>query len=171
MTFDECVYTTYTYDIVDAARNGVSSSSQSQRDRAASLTKTGDLLGIPELNEEAEGGSGNSAEGGNGAGNNGTSSSTTLVDGTTEEEESRRLEKERMRRREEARRERKERFTVKGAQPEVFFMEYGTIVIWGMTLSEEKRLLREIRRFEVEKLAQEDVESEELNWYLADYSR
>lgn len=175
MTFDECVYTTYTYDIVDAARNGVSSSSQShhqsQRDRAASLTKTGDLLGIPELNEEAEGGSGNSPEGGNGAGNNGTSSSTTLVDGTTEEEESRRLEKERIRRREEARRERKERFTVKGAQPEVFFMEYGTIVIWGMTLSEEKRLLREIRRFEVEKLAQEDVESEELNWYLADYSR
>ncbi|WFD03332.1 sporulation protein rmd1 [Malassezia obtusa] len=50
-------------------------------------------------------------------------------------------------------------------------MEYGTIVIWGMSHVEEKRLLREIRKFEVERLAMEDVESEDLNWYLADYSR
>ena len=55
--------------------------------------------------------------------------------------------------------------------PEVFIMEYGTIVIWGMSYIEEKRLLREIRKFEVERLAVEDVESEDLNWYLADYSR
>lgn len=40
-----------------------------------------------------------------------------------------------------------------------------------MSITEEKRLLRELRKFEVEKLAHEDVESEELNWYLADYSR
>ena len=50
-------------------------------------------------------------------------------------------------------------------------MEYGTIVVWGMSLAEEKRLLRELRKFEVERLAPEDVESEDLNWYLADYSR
>lgn len=55
--------------------------------------------------------------------------------------------------------------------PEVYFMEYGTVVIWGMSLVEERRLLREIRRFEVERLAVEDVEVEDLNWYLADYSR
>lgn len=55
--------------------------------------------------------------------------------------------------------------------PEVFIMEYGTIVIWGMSYVEERRLLREIRKFEVERLAMEDVESEDLNWYLADYSR
>ena len=55
--------------------------------------------------------------------------------------------------------------------PEIFIMEYGTIVIWGMSQTEEKRLLREIRKFEVERLALEDVESEDLNWYLADYSR
>lgn len=55
--------------------------------------------------------------------------------------------------------------------PEIFIMEYGTIVIWGMSQTEEKRLLREIRKFEVERLAVEDVESEDLNWYLADYSR
>jgi len=40
-----------------------------------------------------------------------------------------------------------------------------------MSQTEEKRLLREIRRFEVERLAHEDIESEDLNWYLADYSR
>lgn len=40
-----------------------------------------------------------------------------------------------------------------------------------MSQTEEKRLLREIRRFEVERLAPEDIESEDLNWYLADYSR
>ncbi|CCV00313.1 unnamed protein product [Malassezia sympodialis ATCC 42132] len=45
------------------------------------------------------------------------------------------------------------------------------VVIWGMSQTEEKRLLREIRRFEVERLAHEDIESEDLNWYLADYSR
>ncbi|PWN27099.1 DUF155-domain-containing protein [Jaminaea rosea] len=189
MTFDECVYTTYSYDVVDAARNGypVSSTTSgatsnhppSSRDRkhssggsgGGSGAKTGDLLGIPELNEdEAEqqqaedGTKANAAENGNG-----TSSSTTLVE--TDADEARRLEHERLLRREEARRERRERFTVKGATPEVFFMEYGTVVIWGMTQSEERRLLREIKRFEVERLAPEDVESEELNWYLADYSR
>ena len=45
------------------------------------------------------------------------------------------------------------------------------IVIWGMSLTEEKRLLREIRKFEVERLAPEDVEGEDLSWDLADYSR
>jgi len=66
---------------------------------------------------------------------------------------------------------REDRFSVHGNVPEIFLMEYGTVVIWGMTLAEEKRLLRELKRFEVEKLAPEDIESEDLNWYLADYSR
>lgn len=221
MTFDECVYTTYTYDLVDAARgaasphyqshghghghghsqHGTSSSSAADKskDRRSSQSanaKTGDLLGIPELNEDggsplegesAQGGKLDQSQGdankasttdegshnngnGNGNGNGGLSSSATLVDDEDEADEARRLEKQRQRR-EEAKRERRERFTVKGAIPEVFFMDYGTVVIWGMTLQEEKRLLREIRKFEVEKLAPEDVESEELNWYLADYSR
>lgn len=208
MTFDECVYTTYSYDIVDAARNGYphhsslqgssSSAAGSHRDRKTG-PKTGDLLGIPELNEEAEeaaaaaadidateadttvttktyGHDGKNDSNGNGSGN-GESSSATLVDGkgsldegNSEVDETTRLEQERLRR-EEIKRERRERFSVKGTTPEVFFMEYGTVVIWGMTLSEEKRLLREIRKFEIERLAPEDTESEELNWYLADYSR
>ena len=50
-------------------------------------------------------------------------------------------------------------------------MEYGTVVICGVSLTEEKRMLRELRKFEVERLAAEDVECEDLSWYLADYSR
>lgn len=178
MTFDECVYTTYSYDVVDAARNGyplpsttAAAPSPAGRERKTSGgAKTGDLLGIPELNEDEEQQQQQQASAAAADGNgNGTSSSGTLVE-TEEVDEARRLERERLRR-EEARRERRERFTVKGATPEVFFMEYGTVVIWGMTQSEERRLLREMKRFEVERLAPEDVESEELNWYLADYSR
>lgn len=182
MTFDECVYTTYTYDLVDAARNGHQSfgSSYAAKDRRSpptQSTKTGDLLGIPELNEdgsrEDDATNANSSNAGDSKNAdshaNGLSSTATLVE-EEEEEEARKAERERQRR-EEARRRRRERFTVKGAIPEVFFMEYGTVVIWGMTQQEEKRLLREIRKFELERLAPEDVESEELNWYLADYSR
>lgn len=49
--------------------------------------------------------------------------------------------------------------------PEVFLFEYGTVVIWGMTLQEEKRFLKEISRFEVDKLAKDEVETEEFNFY------
>ncbi|KAF2204285.1 sporulation protein-like protein RMD1 [Delitschia confertaspora ATCC 74209] len=49
--------------------------------------------------------------------------------------------------------------------PEVFLFEYGTVVIWGMTLQEEHRFLKEIAKFEVEKLAKDDIETEEFNFY------
>jgi uncharacterized Rmd1/YagE family protein len=49
--------------------------------------------------------------------------------------------------------------------PEVFLFEYGTVVIWGMTLQEEKRFLKEIARFEVDKLGKDEVETEEFNFY------
>lgn len=49
--------------------------------------------------------------------------------------------------------------------PEVFLFEYGTIVIWGMSLQEEQRFLKEIAKFEVDKLAKSDVETEEFNFY------
>ena len=49
--------------------------------------------------------------------------------------------------------------------PEVFFFEYGVVVIWGMSLQHEQRLLKEIAKFESEKLAQEDVETECFNFY------
>jgi uncharacterized Rmd1/YagE family protein len=49
--------------------------------------------------------------------------------------------------------------------PEVFLFDYGTVVIWGMTLAQEKRFLKEIAKFESEKLAPDDVETEEFNFY------
>jgi len=55
--------------------------------------------------------------------------------------------------------------------PDVFVFEYGTVVIWGMTEREEKRLLASLRKFEVEKLSLEDIEMEDLNFYYASYSR
>ncbi|CEH14293.1 Uncharacterized conserved protein [Ceraceosorus bombacis] len=188
MTFDECVYTTYTYDDLDNSR-GISSHPHGVRDGYGSTTtnsgahaapkspakafgRTGDLLGIPELADEAEEnrqGEAHATPYGDGTQSNPTSG--TLVDSQGADKDDEVQEEERERKRFERRRRRQERFTVKGMLPEVFFMEYGTVVIWGMTHAQEKRLLREIRRFEVERLATEDVESEDLNWYLADYSR
>lgn len=55
--------------------------------------------------------------------------------------------------------------------PDLFVFEYGTVVIWGMTEREEKRVLASLRRFEFERLASEDVEAEDLNFYYANYSR
>ena len=49
--------------------------------------------------------------------------------------------------------------------PEVFLFDYGTVVIWGMTLQQEQRFLREITKFEVDKLAKDDVQTEEFNFY------
>lgn len=144
--FDECVYTPYTYQYVDEAR-GVQGTSWQSRHRSQTDASTGDLLGIPELH-----------------GDNGSETGLQTIseegeDGTRRNaidrpDASKRKTSSTM------------HFT-----PEVFIMEYGTIVIWGMSQTEEKRLLREIRKFEVERLAVEDMESEDLNWYLADYSR
>ncbi|KAF3906276.1 hypothetical protein ABW20_dc0102857 [Dactylellina cionopaga] len=50
--------------------------------------------------------------------------------------------------------------------PEVFLFEYGVVVIWGMTLQEEKRFLKDIAKFEMEKLSEEDVQVENFNFYV-----
>jgi uncharacterized Rmd1/YagE family protein len=187
MTFDECVYSTYSYDLIDQDRNtqndtyrnqvqhvSVSHTKSSLHD--SNHAKTADLLGIPELNEQdGETKDASKTEHSGESSNNGGSTSTLVdvpsVEDRDEEAEMQKQKEAQIARREEAKRRRRERFAVHGMVPEVFFMEYGTVVIWGMTLNEEKRLLRELRRFEVEKLAHEDIESEDLNWYLADYSR
>ena len=49
--------------------------------------------------------------------------------------------------------------------PEVFLFDYGVVVIWGMTLAHEQRFLKEIAKFETEKLAPDDVETEHFNFY------
>ncbi|KAG0030848.1 hypothetical protein BGZ81_002132 [Podila clonocystis] len=54
---------------------------------------------------------------------------------------------------------------LKESTPELFFFDYGVIVIWGMSEQEESRLLQEISRFEEEKLDDEDVETEEFSFH------
>ncbi|KAM5351467.1 hypothetical protein ACJ41O_004190 [Fusarium nematophilum] len=49
--------------------------------------------------------------------------------------------------------------------PEVFLFDYGVVVIWGMTEAQEARFLKEISKFETEKLAPDDVETERFNFY------
>lgn len=49
--------------------------------------------------------------------------------------------------------------------PEVFLFQYGTVVIWGMSLVEERSFLEEIARFETEKLSPADIETENFNFY------
>lgn len=49
--------------------------------------------------------------------------------------------------------------------PEIFLFDYGTVVIWGMTLLQERRFLKDIARFESEKLAEDDVQTENFNFY------
>ena len=49
--------------------------------------------------------------------------------------------------------------------PEIFLFEYGAVVIWGMTVSDEKRFLKEIVKFEVEKLSKDDIQIEDFNFY------
>ncbi|KAG0243743.1 hypothetical protein BGX31_010294 [Mortierella sp. GBA43] len=54
---------------------------------------------------------------------------------------------------------------IKETTPELFFFDYGVVVIWGMSEEEESRLLQEISRFEEEKLDEEDVETEEFAYH------
>ncbi|KAH8672058.1 hypothetical protein BGZ60DRAFT_374883 [Tricladium varicosporioides] len=49
--------------------------------------------------------------------------------------------------------------------PEVFLFDYGVVVIWGMSLKDEQRFLKEIAKFESEKLAPDDMETECFNFY------
>ncbi|KAJ7770502.1 hypothetical protein B0H16DRAFT_1515674 [Mycena metata] len=63
------------------------------------------------------------------------------------------------------------KFDTTTAEAEIFLFEYGTVVIWGMTEPQERRFLSSIKRFEIEKLAPDEVEMEDLNFYYANYSR
>ncbi|KAI1162319.1 hypothetical protein F5B18DRAFT_624791 [Nemania serpens] len=49
--------------------------------------------------------------------------------------------------------------------PEVFLFDYGVVVIWGMSLAHEQRFLKDIAKFELEKLDPDDVEAECFNFY------
>ncbi|KAG2003312.1 hypothetical protein CC2G_003923 [Coprinopsis cinerea AmutBmut pab1-1] len=65
----------------------------------------------------------------------------------------------------------KSKFDTTATEAEIFLFPYGTVVIWGMTETQEKRFLSSIRRFEIGKLAPDEIEMEDLNYYYANYSR
>jgi uncharacterized Rmd1/YagE family protein len=60
---------------------------------------------------------------------------------------------------------------VKRTKAEVFVFDYGVCVIWGMTEEQERRFLSSLRKHEVERLATDDIEVEDLVYYYASYSR
>ncbi|KIK24383.1 hypothetical protein PISMIDRAFT_678253 [Pisolithus microcarpus 441] len=68
-------------------------------------------------------------------------------------------------------RRKRSKFNTIPTEADVFVFSYGTVVIWGMTETQERRFLSSIRRFEVERSAPEDIEMEDLNYYYANYSR
>ena len=49
--------------------------------------------------------------------------------------------------------------------PEVFLFDYGTVVMWGMTSEEERRFLKELTKFESEKLDKDSIQTEDFNFY------
>lgn len=49
---------------------------------------------------------------------------------------------------------------------DVFLFQYGVVVIWGMSVVEEARFLRDIAKFETEKLGEDDVQVENFNFYV-----
>jgi len=56
-------------------------------------------------------------------------------------------------------------FDIQVHTPEVFLFEYGVVVIWGMSLDQEQRFLKDIAKFEIEKLDPDNVETECFNFY------
>lgn len=56
-------------------------------------------------------------------------------------------------------------FDIQVHTPEVFLFDYGVVVIWGMSESQEAKFLKDISKFELEKLAPDDVEVERFNFY------
>ncbi|KAG8901570.1 hypothetical protein FRC00_006217 [Tulasnella sp. 408] len=153
--FDEVIYTTYSYESTPT-----SSSPTKQRPAIMNkpLVQEADLLGVPELRRTEE--PQTEGNGANGAGHDpeeDIETMTPLAEAIL-------------------RRQGRPRFdAVSGhdnpSTPEVFLFDYGTVVIWGMTEAQEKRFLHSLRKFEVEKLPPDDVESEDLNYYYANYSR
>lgn len=56
--------------------------------------------------------------------------------------------------------------TIDDRHTDVFIFEYGVLVLWGFTLREEQAFLNDLEKFENEKLAQEDIQIEEFNYYI-----
>jgi uncharacterized Rmd1/YagE family protein len=155
--FDECIYTPYSYSRISAKQSNrvleVQSSPVQMRERrhSDSAIEVGDhnehrredLLDL-----HTEGGDISLSSGDNEAANN-----------VRPEVIERRIEDENRVT------ENTVDFDTQVHTPEVFLFDYGVVVIWGMSLVHEQRFLKEIAKFESEKLAPDDVETECFNFY------
>ncbi|EJF63856.1 hypothetical protein DICSQDRAFT_145332 [Dichomitus squalens LYAD-421 SS1] len=140
----DVIYTPYVYEPPSAqpsAQSGTHTRVHFQTPSSHHQSRTGDLLGVPEL---APGQSGTGAQG--------------QLDAEASEHANDKGRK-------------RSKFAETPTEAEIFIFEYGTVVIWGMTEAQEKRFLSSLKRFEVERLAPQDVEMEDLNFYYASYSR
>ncbi|EKM57034.1 uncharacterized protein PHACADRAFT_119181 [Phanerochaete carnosa HHB-10118-sp] len=138
---DDVIYTPYAYDLPNSRHVHFSSSQSQPTDRPAQ-PREGDLLGVPEF----------------APGESHTDDTHAADPDSGAEAVAKRKRK-------------KSKFKEVPTEAEIFMFPYGTVVIWGMTEAEEKRFLSSIKRFEVDKLAPEAIEMEDLNYYHANYSR
>jgi len=149
--FDECIYTPYNYGRhLDSRALEVQSMPAPMRERRHSDS----TIEIEDNNKQRrEDLIDLHTKGGDTSLSNGGFEETRMHSGLIE------------RRKEDENLERNLDFDTQVHTPEVFLFDYGVVVIWGMSLAHEQRFLKEIAKFESEKLAVDDVETECFNFY------
>lgn len=154
--FDECIYSPYNYKKAKAEKGHTSRMDNSAAD---TLNDDGNPLlsrerrysdsavGVEESRQQRRGELiDTSAEAGN----------TILENGESSEAHHQNLDIDRMN---------GSNFDTEVHTAEVFLFEYGTVVIWGMDLQQEQRFLNDISKFENEKLSEDNVQTENFNFY------
>lgn len=154
--FDECIYSPYSYKKVKADKSHRSTDVDSvadafQEDRNPLLSRerrySDSAVGVDEnQHPRREGRLDTSTEAGD----------TILENGESSEAHHRNEDRERINGSD---------FDTQVHTPEVFLFEYGTVVIWGMDLQQEQRFLNDISKFENEKLSEDNVQTENFNFY------
>ncbi|KAF5575745.1 Sad1-interacting factor 2 [Fusarium pseudocircinatum] len=154
---DECIYTPYNYTSKNArSRDPVQNYERRHStggDAIDVAQQRSDLADLPleEAGSEALGHNGHAHSDANGNGNGSHIDSADLLGSAVEDHDSIS--------------ETNPDFDTQVHTPEVFLFDYGVVVIWGMTEAQEARFLKEIAKFETEKLAPDDVETELFNFY------
>lgn len=163
--FDECIYTAYDHDYVKKAVDQYQGEDQDQDQASDQRRSSEGQLGSPFMVErrhsdsavEIDGNTGQRrgdlidlAAGGDMSLSNAESSTQPEIESAIDSQSSRRDSVD---------------FDTHVHTPEVFLFNYGTVVIWGMNLLQEQRFLREIAKFENEKLGKDDVQTEDFNFY------
>ncbi|GKU05012.1 sad1-interacting factor 2 [Fusarium langsethiae] len=153
---DECIYTPYNYTSKSArARDPVQNYERRHStggDAIDVAQQRADMQSEENGSEAHEhNGHANAHDGANGNGNGSRIESSDLIGSAVEDHDSIS--------------ETNPDFDIQVHTPEVFLFDYGVVVIWGMSEAQEARFLKEIAKFETEKLAPDDVETELFNFY------